>query len=112
MSKRKNFSAIVYSTNPDFKMQEKPTPSEDTPPAKQKLYVSLDRKQRGGKVVTLVEGFLGSEAQLETLGRDLKSKCGTGGSAKDGLILIQGDFREKVMQYLSALGFQVKQKGG
>lgn len=104
---------IVYSTNPDFKFthNEEPT-SETLPPEKQDLRVMLDKKQRGGKKVTLVTGFVGSDDDLKELAKTLKSKCGVGGSAKDGEILIQGDFRQKVFDLLKAAGYKVKQAGG
>jgi translation initiation factor 1 len=99
---------MVYSTNPDFKFDTGKEPEPETLlPAKQKLKISLDKKNRKGKVVTLVEGFIGTTADLEELGRMLKTKCGTGGSAKDGEILIQGDVREKVRQILIASGYRV-----
>ena len=100
---------LVYSTNPDFNI-----PSEEAgeavtlPPAQQKLTVYLDRRNRGGKSVTLVKGFVGSDADLAELGRALKNRCGTGGSAKDGEILIQGDCRDKVTNLLTAMGYVAK----
>lgn len=114
MSKRKNdHSSYVYSTNPDFSFEEDNNDAAETPqPEKQLLYVSHDRKMRKGKVVTLVEGFIGSEDDLTTLGRVLKNKCGVGGSAKDGEIILQGELREKVVALLEADGYKVKRKGG
>ncbi|MDM8161813.1 translation initiation factor [Labilibaculum sp. K2S] len=104
---------IVYSTNPDFKFEYDEDVVEDTLPNKQqKLRVLLDKKQRKGKVVTLIEGFKGSSDDLKELGKILKSKCGGGGSAKDGEILIQGDHRDKIMDLLKAEGYQVKRVGG
>ena len=106
---------MVYSTNPEEYDREVSEDSDDQPslpPQFQKLYVSLDRKQRGGKSVTLVEGFQGSDLELADLGKTLKQHCGVGGSVKDGLILIQGDQRKKTLAYLENQGFQVKSKGG
>ena len=91
---------FVYSTNPDFRFEEEQNVSETLPPAQQVLKVRLDTKHRAGKAVTLIEGFIGKPEGLEELGKKLKSFCGTGGSAKDGEIIIQGDQREKVMQWL------------
>jgi translation initiation factor 1 len=97
---------VVYSTNPDFKYE---TEEEEVPetlaPAKQRLRVTLDRKNRGGKVVTLVTGFVGDEDSLKELGRQLKSKCGVGGSVKDGEIIVQGDFRERIIEILKKEGY-------
>jgi translation initiation factor 1 len=104
---------IVYSTDPEYKYNYGETFQQETlPPPKQDLRVSLDRKQRGGKVVTLVTGFKGQEDDLETLCKLLKTKCGTGGSAKEGEIIIQGDQRDKVIGYLSGAGYKVKKSGG
>lgn len=104
---------VVYSTNPDYGYEFDEEEELDTlPNNQQKLYVSIDKKQRGGKVVTLIEGFVGAEDDLKELGKTLKSKCGVGGSAKDGEILIQGDYRDKIVTLLQADGYQVKRKGG
>ena len=110
MSKKKhNPGGIVYSTNPDFSFeQEQPAEETTLPPAQQRLKVKLDTKQRAGKVVTLVEGFVGTTEDLEQLGKELKTKCGTGGSVKDGLIIIQGDYREKVIKWLQDWKYNVK----
>lgn len=101
---------VVYSTNPDFNYDnsENEEIQESVPPQKQKLIVKIDRRNRGGKQVTVVEGFKGPEADLEDLGKKLKTKCGVGGSAKEGIILIQGDMRDKVLATLSALGYNAK----
>lgn len=108
--KKKN---IVYSTNPDFNFDfDEDDVQETLPASEQKLYVSIDRKQRGGKEVTLVEGFVGDPEDLKDLGKLLKSKCGVGGSAKDGEIIVQGNHRDKVVTLLQAEGYQVKKKGG
>lgn len=98
----------IYSYEDDFDSQDETT----LPPNEQKLYVSLDRKQRKGNGVTLIEGFVGSEDDLNDLGKSLKSKCGVGGSVKDGEVLIQGDNRDKVIKLLEADGYSVKRKGG
>lgn len=104
---------IVYSTNPDYNYEYDEESVEETlAPNKQKLRVLLDKKQRKGKVVTLIEGFVGTPDDLKELGKILKSKCGGGGSAKDGEILIQGDHRDKIMDLLKAEGYQVKRVGG
>jgi translation initiation factor 1 len=104
---------MVYSTNPDFKFETGEEKKNETlPPQQQKLIVSLDRKLRKGKSVTLVSGFAGKEEDLKALGKMLKTKCGVGGSVKDGEILIQGDFRERVMELLKAEGYKVKRSGG
>ena len=100
---------LVYSTNPDFNIpSEEKSVVETLPPSRQKLTVYLDRRNRGGKQVTLVKGFVGSEEDLTELGRKLKSRCGTGGSVKDGEILIQGDCRDKVMAFLTSMGYVAK----
>lgn len=109
MSKKINFSGgLVYSTNPDILKPEEVEEQETLAPEKQRLKVSLDSKQRAGKVVTLVSGFIGTQQDLEQLGKTLKTKCGTGGSAKDGFIIIQGDYKLKVIQYLQQLKYNVK----
>lgn len=103
---------MVYSTNPDFQFDTGRGSETDTlPPKQQKLIVGLDKRNRKGKSVTLVTGFIGTKADLEELGRTLKTKCGVGGSVKDGEILIQGDFRDKIVQILSAGGYQAKKSG-
>lgn len=97
---------VVYSTNPDFAYETEQEEETATLPAnQQKLRVQLDRKNRGGKVVTLVTGFVGSDDDLKELGRLLKSKCGVGGSAKDGEIIVQGDFKQKVVELLKKEGY-------
>lgn len=109
MSKKKNTGGIVYSTDPDFRPEsDEPEEVETLAPAQQQLKVKLDTKQRAGKVVTLVDGFIGKAEDLEKLGKELKTKCGTGGSAKDGQILIQGDYKEKVIKWLQDWGYKAK----
>lgn len=103
---------IVYSTNPDFEYEEIEDFEEETlPNNQQKLYVQLDKKQRAGKQVTLITGFVGKQEDLEILGKELKNKCGVGGSVKNREILLQGDFRQKVIDYLIQKEYKVKQKG-
>jgi translation initiation factor 1 len=107
MSKKKSSSSngIVYSTDPDFRPEEEAVPEEVLLPKQQRLKVRLDTKHRSGKAVTLVEGFSGPVSDLEDLGRKLKTHCGTGGSVKDGQIIIQGDQRDKTTQYLLKNGY-------
>lgn len=96
----------MYSTNPDYHYETENEEEESTlMPSQQKLRVQLDRKNRGGKVVTLVTGFIGTEDDLKELGKLLKSKCGVGGSAKDGKIIVQGDFKQKVVDLLKKEGY-------
>jgi translation initiation factor 1 len=100
---------VVYSTDPDFAYRTEETVEESTlPPGKQRLVVTLDRRNRGGKQVTLVTGFVGTSEDLKELGRALKTKLGVGGSAKDGEITIQGDFRDKVVELLKGMGYNAK----
>ena len=100
---------VVFSTNPDFTYQEEEDQEQETlEPSRQNLIVSIDRKGRGGKQVTLVTGFVGNADDLAELGRTLKMKCGVGGSAKDGEITIQGDFRDRVVTLLKDMGYKAK----
>ena len=100
---------LVYSTNPDLDLSRPERQEPDTlAPAKQKLLVGIDRRQRAGKQVTLVSGFIGNTHDLEALGKTLKGKCGVGGSVKEGAILIQGDCRDKVVNILQNMGYQAK----
>jgi translation initiation factor 1 len=108
MKKKLTQSGLVYSTDPELMKPTEEEITETLPPAKQRLKVKIDTKHRGGKTVTLVEGFLGTEEDLETLGKELKTKCGTGGSAKDGLIIIQGDVKLKVLEWLQKWGYNAK----
>ena len=100
---------VVYSTNPDFNYEEEVSEEIQTPePSKQNLRVTIDRKGRAGKQVTLVTGFVGSSDDLAELGRTLKTRCGVGGTAKDGEIAIQGDFRDRVTELLIGMGYRAK----
>jgi translation initiation factor 1 len=113
MKKIKSLSAMVYSTNPDFKLeQEEPEETITAINSQQPLRIWLDKKQRGGKVVTLVTGFAGTPAHLEELGKKLKTACGTGGAVKDGEIIIQGDNRDKVLQWLQKNGYSLAKRAG
>lgn len=104
---------MVYSTNPDFQFESgEQEETETVAPQQQQLYVSLDKKNRKGKKVTLVEGFIGTPEDLRSLARELKSSCGVGGSVGDNNILIQGDFRDRVITLLQEKGFKVKRSGG
>lgn len=107
MAKKKfNAGGIIYSTDPDFKLNEEEQEQEETLPAnQQKIKVQLDKKQRAGKVVTLVYGFTDNDDEVERIGKEIKRFCGTGGSAKNGEIIIQGDFRGKVLQWLKKNGY-------
>lgn len=107
MTKKKinSFSGLVFSTNPDLMKEEEEQLQETPEPGQQNLKVRLDKKQRAGKTVTLVEGFTGNDEDLAELGKKLKTKCGAGGSAKDGEILIQGDYKEKIVAWLKEWGY-------
>ncbi len=112
-NKKPDQFGFVFSTNPDFKFQpEEEEPKEDLPAAQQVLRILLERKQRKGKEVTMITGFVGSEESLKELGKALKSKCGVGGSVKDGEILLQGDQRDKVLSYLLEKGYSKTKKSG
>ena len=101
---------VVYSTNPDFQYRtEDDAPEAETlPPQKQRLVIRIDRRQRAGKQVTLVDGFVGSSDDLSALAKTIKTKCGVGGTAKDGQITIQGDLRDKLVTLLTGMGYNAK----
>ena len=113
MSKKRiaGLGGLVYSTDPSFKPTEpEPNTQEDLQPARQPLRIILDTRHRAGKAVTLIYGFTGQPASLEDLGKQLKAACGTGGSVKDGEIIIQGDHRDKVLQWLHKKGYTAARK--
>jgi translation initiation factor 1 len=109
----KKRDGMVYSTSDNFEFQTNSSENlESTAPNQQNLKVMLDKKSRAGKKVTLIEGFIGTDIELAVLGKLLKNKCGVGGSAKDGEILIQGDQRDKVVELLQSEGYKAKKAGG
>ncbi len=110
--KNKKKSGFVYSTDPDFEPPKEDDSQETLPPNQQDLRVSLDKKHRKGKEVTLVTGFVGNKEDLKDLGKSLKSKLGVGGSAKNGELIIQGDFRDEVLSLLHEKGYKAKKSGG
>ncbi len=98
-------SGLVYSTDPGFKLQDEPEITETLPASHQNLKIRLDSKRRAGKTVTLIEGYTGADRDLQELGKKIKTYCGTGGSAKDREIIVQGDQREKVLNWLTKNGY-------
>ena len=111
MKNKPDSKGFVYSTDPSFKFENEPEEVQKTlPPNEQKLKVRLDTKQRAGKAVTLVENFIGKQDDVEDLGKKLKNFCGTGGSVKDGEVIIQGDQRDKVLQWLLKNGYKNSKK--
>ena len=111
MSKKKpDNKGFVYSTDPNFRFEEENENVETLPPSRQKLKIRLDTKHRAGKAVTLVEGFIGKDPDLQELAKKLKTFCGTGGSVKDTDIIIQGDNRDKILQWLLKNGFSASKK--
>jgi translation initiation factor 1 len=113
MPKMKNISGIVYSTNPQFEYVSDKNDNPDTlVPNQQQLKVHIEKKHRGGKTASIIRGFVGKAEDLEELGKLIKTKCGTGGSAKDGEIIIQGDHRDKIVAMLTEKGYKAKKAGG
>lgn len=117
MSKKKlsslsDLGGLVYSTDPNFKPGQDDQEEESLSPAQQKLRIWFETKHRGGKAVTIVAGFVGKGSDLEILGKQLKQACGTGGSVKEGEVLVQGDHREKVLQWLLKNGYSNSKKAG
>lgn len=107
-----DLGGFVFSTNKDFDFSHDVASNETLPPNEQQLEAHIDKKNRGGKVATVIKGFVGSADDLKVLGKELKTLCGVGGSAKDNEIIIQGNFRDKIMEYLKTKGYKVKRVGG
>lgn len=107
-----DLGGFVFSTNKDFDFNQEQESEETLAPNQQRLEAHLDKKNRGGKIATIIKGFQGNEEDLKTLGKMLKTKCGVGGAVKDGEIIIQGNFRDKVMEILKNEGYHVKRVGG
>jgi len=107
-----DLGGFVYSTNEDFELNNEAETEETLSAHEQRLEAHLDKKNRGGKVVTIIKGFVGNEADLKALAKTLKTLCGVGGSVKENEIIIQGNFRDKIMEYLKNKGYQVKRVGG
>ena len=110
MTKKNKPGGVVYSTNADYKYTAQPHQGATISPQQQDLKISLDKKNRGGKTVTIISGFVGKEDALEKLGRELKSKCGVGGTVKDGEIIIQGDHRDRILKILITAGYKAQKK--
>lgn len=108
MAKKDTNGGVVFSTNPDFKYETRPHETANISRGQQNLKVFLDKKNRGGKTVTIISGYAGKEEDMEKLARELKSKCGVGGSVKDREIIIQGDHRDRIVSLLVAAGYQAK----
>ena len=107
-----DLGGLIYSTNPEASFEANEDAEEQRPADKQNLYLSRDKKNRKGKVVTLIEGFEGSDEEAKALTKNLKQLCGSGGAWKDEEIVVQGDFRDKIFQFLIQKGYKVTEKGG
>ncbi len=107
-----DLGGFVYSTNDDFELTNENETEETLSPGEQRLEAHLDKKNRGGKIVTIIKGFVGDADDLKVLAKSLKTLCGVGGSVKEGEIIIQGNFRDKIMTHLKNKGYQVKRVGG
>ena len=106
-NKSKHYTGVVYSTNRDYEYQKEEKPEQQTlPNQQQQLRVRIEKNHRGGKTVTIVDGFAGKDVDLEELGKALKQKCGTGGSVKDGIILVQGEMKMRVVKLLIEMGYK------
>lgn len=110
--KNTNKSGFVFSTDPDFKFNEETDDQNSLLPNQQDLRVWLEKNHRGGKTASVIKNFIGINEELEKLGKELKTKCGTGGTVKDGEIIIQGDHRKKIGDILSKMGYKFKFAGG
>jgi len=111
ISSLEDLGGFVFSTNKDFDFDTEHVSEETLEPKDQYLEAHLDKKNRGGKIATVIKGFKGSTDDLKILGKELKTLCGVGGSAKEGEIIIQGNFRDKIMEYLKGKGYKVKRVG-
>ncbi|MFD2602825.1 translation initiation factor [Flavobacterium suzhouense] len=112
LSSLDDLGGFVFSTNKDFEFESNDEQQEKIPNNQQKLEAHLDKKNRGGKVATIIKGFEGNDDDLKALAKQLKTLCGVGGAAKDGEIIIQGNFRDKIMDFLTKEGYKVKRVGG
>lgn len=112
LSSLDDLGGFVFSTNKDFEFESNDEQQETIPNNQQKLEAHLDKKNRGGKVATIIKGFEGNDEDLKALAKQLKTLCGVGGAAKDGEIIIQGNFRDKIMDFLTKEGYKVKRVGG
>jgi translation initiation factor 1 len=112
ISSLEDLGGFVFSTNKDFEFNTESEQEETLSAGQQKLEAHLDKKNRGGKVATIIKGFVGNDDDLKALAKQLKTLCGVGGAAKDGEIIIQGNFRDKIMDFLTKEGYKIKRVGG